>query len=398
MNIFYLTNHSVYKVGANSNRILCISKGLISLGHNTTIIHTAAIDIPKKVIDECIYGKIFNPTCKKKKYTLIGRTSFAILSFLACIKCYIYIKRELKTSKAYIIVVDTLFLNKFIYFLLHQHKNAVLVKEVLEFPLHDRVKLSLINNLYYKLNYFLEYTIFDFYMPISTAIDNYIHSKTKKKIIQSEIIPICVQMDRFSDKTSCHNNFKPYIAYCGDMSNNKDGVEILLDSFEQVFSRHPEFSLVLIGTGIGNYYNELLKKQEILHSNKNIHFVGSKSREEMPGYLTNANILALTRPQNKQTEGGLPTKLGEYLATGNPVIVSDVSDISYYLKPYNAAFIIKPGSVEDATEKLLLAIESPELSAEKGKNGRIASEELFSETKVAEKIVSFLKKISTDAN
>ena len=42
-------------------------------------------------------------------------------------------------------------------------------------------------------------------------------------------------------------------------------------------------------------------------------------------------MLVLARPDNIQAKGGFPTKLGEYLATGNPVVVTKVGEIPNYL-------------------------------------------------------------------
>ena len=50
-------------------------------------------------------------------------------------------------------------------------------------------------------------------------------------------------------------------------------------------------------------------------------FTGRTSPEVMPQILTDASILALARPNNVQSQNGFPTKLGEYLATGNPVAI-----------------------------------------------------------------------------
>ena len=44
-------------------------------------------------------------------------------------------------------------------------------------------------------------------------------------------------------------------------------------------------------------------------------------------------------PQKNFTSGGFPTKLGEYLSTGNPVICTNVSEIPYYLDKSSAILI-----------------------------------------------------------
>ena len=59
----------------------------------------------------------------------------------------------------------------------------------------------------------------------------------------------------------------------------------------------------------------------------------------------------LARPNNKQAEGGFPTKLGEYLATGNTVVVTNVGEIGLFLEDKKNAFISEPDSAEKFSQK-----------------------------------------------
>jgi glycosyltransferase involved in cell wall biosynthesis len=51
------------------------------------------------------------------------------------------------------------------------------------------------------------------------------------------------------------------------------------------------------------------------------------------------NLINGMTPQKDFTSGGFPTKLGEYLSTGNPVICTNVSEIPYYLDKTSAILI-----------------------------------------------------------
>ena len=62
--------------------------------------------------------------------------------------------------------------------------------------------------------------------------------------------------------------------------------------------------------------------------------------------------MALARPTNKQAEGGFPTKLGEYLATGNTVVVTNVGEIGEFLHDKVNAFVSDPDSPEKNFVKL----------------------------------------------
>lgn len=390
MKIIYLSSHSIYKTGANSNRLLSILRGLKELDHDVTLLHSVPIEKSLIQIDSSIYGIIKSFFYHKKKCTIMGRISFALISLFCGFRCYSEIRKATYHNKTYVISLDSLFLNKLIIILLRANSNIVLIKEVLEYPIHERVKLGYFQHLYNSINYRLEYILYDGYLPISTNLESFLKRKIKRKNVNFCIIPICVELDRFVIVEKVITPHSPYIAYCGDMSYNKDGVEILISSFENVFAKFPEYCLFLIGPGEGEYFDGLKAKKNNSVAKNNILFLGNISREEMPAVLKNANILALSRPNNKQAEGGLPTKLGEYLATANPVVVTDVSDIRMYLGSEYAAFISEPDSIELFTEKLLFVIENPEIARQVGLNGQKIAFDKFNYLKVVETIADFI--------
>ena len=186
---------------------------------------------------------------------------------------------------------------------------------------------------------------------------------------------------------------EPYIAYCGTASNNKDGVDQLIKAFALVVKRHPKYKLYIIGSTpskkqrFGNF--ELVKELEI---EKNIVFTGVIPATQMPQILKNASILALDRPDNLQAKYGFPTKLGEYLLTGNPVVVTKVGDIPLFLKDGESALIADPNNAQDFADKLCWFIENPDIAKAIGENGKKVAEQSFNYLIETKKIVNIINK------
>ena len=182
-----------------------------------------------------------------------------------------------------------------------------------------------------------------------------------------------------------------YIAYCGSANNNKDGVDELIRAFAILVSKHPEYKLYIIGNApskdqeFGN-----LKLAKSLGVEKNVVFTGLISYQKIPQLLKNAEILALDRPNNLQAQYGFPTKLGEYLSTGNPVVVTSVGDIPLFLKDGESAFIAAPQNTQSFADKLCWAIEHPEESKVIGENGKKVSEQSFNYLTETKKIVKII--------
>ena len=162
----------------------------------------------------------------------------------------------------------------------------------------------------------------------------------------------------------------PYIAYCGTASNNKDGVDELIKAFALVSAKYSEFKLLIIGKGLTRD-DDSGNRQLVddLNLNDKVVFTGVVTAEQMPQLLKNATLLALDRPDNLQAQYGFPTKLGEYLLTENPVVVTSVGDIPLFLKDGENALVSEPQNAEKFAAKLIWAIEHPKEAVEIGKRG-----------------------------
>jgi glycosyltransferase involved in cell wall biosynthesis len=184
-------------------------------------------------------------------------------------------------------------------------------------------------------------------------------------------VPMTVDFSRFKNTINNNKLKKPYIAYCGTMNNKKDGVDILIQAFIKIMKTFPNLYLYLAGPLVP--LNDYLQQKKIIKENNaedRIIYLGNLDREEITAFLLNAKVLALARPQSKQAEGGFPTKLGEYLATGNPVCVTDVGEIKHYLVDNKSAYFAIPNSIESFADALIRALTSKNAKnvGEEGKN------------------------------
>lgn len=89
----------------------------------------------------------------------------------------------------------------------------------------------------------------------------------------------------------------------------------------------------------------------------------------MPKLLSNAEMLLLTRPNNKQAHYGFPTKLGEYLLSKRPVVVSRVGDIDAFLIDGVNAVLVQPDDIAEIANKMMWVSNNPSESNELGLKG-----------------------------
>lgn len=206
---------------------------------------------------------------------------------------------------------------------------------------------------------------------------------------QVHVVNMIVDISRFEKIEK--QPVEKYIAYCGTAFNNKDGVDELIRAFSLLISKHPDYKLYIIGnTPSKDQKFSNLELVKSLGIEQNVVFTGLVSYQEIPQLLKNAEILALDRPNNLQAQYGFPTKLGEYLSTGNPVVVTSVGDIPLFLKDGESAFIAAPQNAQSFADKLCYVIEHPEESKAIGEKGKKVSEQNFNYLTETKKIVKFI--------
>ncbi|MBF0429596.1 MAG: glycosyltransferase, partial [Magnetococcales bacterium] len=121
----------------------------------------------------------------------------------------------------------------------------------------------------------------------------------------------------------------PRIGYVGNINPKVD-----LEMIAQMAERHPEWHWVFLGAvTMGGQKERVLAAKaawERLQRLNNIHFLGMKSRADLPAYVVHMDVnvicYKIARIQEGEAEDwvihGYPTKLHEYLASGKPVVAA----------------------------------------------------------------------------
>ena len=202
---------------------------------------------------------------------------------------------------------------------------------------------------------------------ISTALKDY-YASLGVPLNKIHIINMTVDSNRFNGLEKQH--VEQYIAYCGTASNNKYGVDELIKSFAIVHKSHPKLKLYIIGkTPDYNDASGNIKLINDLGIKDFVVFTGMIAAEKMPQILKNATVLALNRPDSLQAKCGFPTKLGEYLLTENPVVVTKVGDIPLFLKHKESALLAEERNPQDFASNVNWILDHPQEASIIGKKG-----------------------------
>lgn len=260
-----------------------------------------------------------------------------------------------------------------------------LICEVNEFPLCV-IKNKKLSVFLHKLFVFPWYfKIYNGYSLISNELISFYSKYSNKRILK--LLPMTVDFDRFINPD--YKTGEKYLFYAGSLNQAKDGIIFLIRAFARVCKEVKDLKLCMAYNTddntriIQNLINEL-KLQDKIKFLKNV------DRKEIPGLLANSLMCVLPRPDSPQARGGFPTKLGEYLASGKPVITTDVGEIPKFLTA-DEVYFISYRNIEDELTKAIFEILNNYnfalLKAEKGKKKACEQFGLISNSKRIQELI-----------
>jgi len=272
-----------------------------------------------------------------------------------------------------------------IIWLVNKLKRGLLFKEESEHPQVYIQHKKFLSKYFFKN---LHYQLFDGFLLMTKNLITYFSSAYRTPYLH---IPMTVELDRFDD-SSKRSNSTNTIVYTGFLSDEKDGIDLLLKAFAEVAQKHKDYRLHLYGAAISqnvvDNYHALINQLGI---SELVDFKGKVTREVITEKISEAKILVLPRPDSLQAQHGFPTKLGEYLATGNPTLVTSVGEIPHYLTDNKDCYMAAPGDLQSLKEKLLEILGNYNRAKMIGLEGRKIAEVHFNNLTQTKKIVETIE-------
>jgi glycosyltransferase involved in cell wall biosynthesis len=207
---------------------------------------------------------------------------------------------------------------------------------------------SIRDYLVYRLNEF-QVPLYDGIVVISTNLGHYFNRKARKMIR----VPI------LCDAGEINPGWKPpllggesfKICFAGYIKYEKEGFDLLFEALSVVSSNYP-VELYMYGILADEDRTKLERTQEKYSLSGRIFYMGNIEPEKLQDEFHKYHLLILPRPLNKRTMYGFSTKLSEYLISGSPVLLTDVSDNALFIRDNYNGYLIPPGDVTAMAEKL----------------------------------------------
>lgn len=157
------------------------------------------------------------------------------------------------------------------------------------------------------------------------------------------------------------------------------GLGLLIQATSQLIDAGIDMDLVLIGDGPDR--KELAHLVDALGISAHVHFLGYRSPTEVARRLAVSDVFAL--PSFAE---GVPVSLMEAMASGLPVVATNVGGVSELVDDGTNGYLIPPGSAEILASRIELLLKSRELRESMGRAGREKVARVHNSAREAEKL------------
>lgn len=214
-------------------------------------------------------------------------------------------------------------------------------------------KISLINNRY---SLRCQFPRIKNVIVISTLLRNYY----LKHGCNCLLIPTNVDPNDYSSLCTHSYDEKVRIAYAGKPAKK----DLILNAITAISSlsekERKKVAFDIYGITREQLTDTGISPDTIMLCGDSLHFHGKIPYSEVRNKVNEADFTILLRPQKRYANAGFPTKIGESMACGTPVITNLTSDIGMYIHDGKEGIICKsenPNDCADAIRRVLTLTE-----------------------------------------
>lgn len=167
-----------------------------------------------------------------------------------------------------------------------------------------------------------------------------------------------------------------YMFHAGSLSEQKDGIIEVVKAYSKAAltlkDQKIRFHLVLTNTrtqkSTWRQIEEILNKSGL---SDNLIVTGYISDKELRYCLKHSSVLVINKPNNLQNKNNFPTKIGDYLVSGTPLIVAaEGMELNNYLEDGRDALLAEVDDAESMARNIVDLILDEDLAKRIGDNGR----------------------------
>lgn len=397
MKVVIVTQESFPNGMAATQRIKCYARSIIDGGGDCEVVICRRSEYmsstPKNIEGKGLYEEV--------SYQYIGGTPLrACNRFLRFINDKIDERRTERYLKNNLSKGDVLFLymgadvNLMLRFMDVAHKNgAYCVRDLCELPYGTGAETEYAIRMR-KITIEKQFPKLDGIISISDALLNLAKTYTLPSCKHIKV-PIMVEYEHYGIVEKPAAPEVPFIFHAGTLLQQKDGILGMIEAFGMAKQRLTKpIKYILTGSiESSSHPDELRRLIEKYQIEDSLEFVGYLNRDQIKEYLTHASLVISNRPKSKQDYYGFSTKVGEYLASGTPLLMTNWGEAVNWLEDGKSAIITEPENTAALADAIVRVFENPNESRRIGLAGQEVCRNSFDYRNWSKQLLDFLNNL-----
>lgn len=188
---------------------------------------------------------------------------------------------------------------------------------------------------------------------------------------------------------------KKVLLYMGSVEPpyRKEGVKFLMRAMPKAQAELPNLAFVIVGSMSKSVNQELLTLASSLGLEKSMFLVETVQHEDMPLYLSAADVCIGPLCSSLETYGSTPRKVLEYMACGKPVVVSKGGVSSDMVTNLRTGIVVNYGDTDELASQLVNLLGDASFAERIGDNARQHALAFYDEDAIAVKLDVELRKL-----
>ncbi len=202
-------------------------------------------------------------------------------------------------------------------------------------------------------------------------------------------VPVLVDLSRFDGIK--REPYEKYLLFCGSLAY-LEVIKFIINAFDYCHTTD-EIFLYFVVNGSPIHF---LGLKSIISNSKRRGFIrvfSNLSEQELSRLYVNAYALLIPIRPNLQDKARFPHKIGEYCASGRPIITTNYGEIRTYFEHSKTAIITSSYSETEYANVIDLTLSNSNLADEVGMNGKHLAEKEFDYKLYGEKIKHFIRSL-----
>ncbi len=211
----------------------------------------------------------------------------------------------------------------------------------------------------------------------------------------TRVIPMGIDSKEFTEYSINNQSEKKTILFVGRLITWK-GVHILIEATNILKEKKCNIQVMIVGDGPNR--DELINFSKRMMVDSIVHFLGKISRHELLSYYKMADVFVLPSILHKNQTEGLGVVLLEAMASGIPVIGSNIGGIPDIIENKVNGLLVPPGDPVALANSIYYIINNPDRSEKFKDEGFFTVKNRFSWSVISTQFIELYQKICKKHN